>query len=195
MADLVLTPAEIAWIINDIDGHRLVRYPALNQRFSRDNKVTALAVVLAESGGNVDKKAGAKFGLAQIDMSGGQGTTRRAMFGLGTNEELTNPHVNLRVMAVLSVSGNNFGKWTTFAKGTYRQHMNTATDAFKKPVNPTKKIAAHDDQLAQEEWDEKGPGEQIMEWFGHGLYRVGLFVGGGVLIISAVVLAAKKGIK
>jgi hypothetical protein len=193
---LVLAPEEIAFIINEIDGTKLVKYPALNVRFVERMKPVALAIILAESGGDCDAHRDKppkdnSYGLAQINMIGGMGPQRRAAFGLAKNEDLFDPYINTRVMAVLAISGDNFKPWSTYTDGTYLKYIPTATVAMGKPKDPGSKVNKH----ATDEVGEQGAGDKLMNWVGHGLFRAALFVGGGAVLIGAIALAAKKGIK
>jgi Lysozyme like domain len=87
----------------------------------------AYAIAMAESGGNArahnPNPPDNSYGLFQVNMIGDLGPARRREFGLGSNNDLYNPSVNARVAYVLSGGGHNFGPWTTFTSGAYRQYM------------------------------------------------------------------------
>jgi hypothetical protein len=82
---------------------------------------TAIAVANLESGFDPGAKADdsddLSYGLWQINMKGSLGPSRRAKFGLASNEALYDPATNARVMAALSDNGKKWGAWTTFTTG------------------------------------------------------------------------------
>lgn len=87
----------------------------------------AVAVALAESGGNTNAHNGVppddSYGLWQINMLGSMGPSRRQQFGIGTNSELFEPAVNARAMHYISNGGQNWRAWTTYTRGTYLRFM------------------------------------------------------------------------
>lgn len=95
---------------------------------SGDSVVIAVAVSLAESGGNPRAHNAVppdnSYGLWQINMLGSMGPSRRAKYGLRSNDDLYDPATNARVMADLSNKGTNWRPWTTYTRGTYKIYLN-----------------------------------------------------------------------
>lgn len=101
----------------------------------RDKLAVAVAIALAESGGDTNAYNGKgmddSYGLWQINMIGAMGPVRRQQFGIGSNQELFNPAINARAMAFISAQGKNWTPWTTYTRGTYLTHMGRANEAVK----------------------------------------------------------------
>ena len=104
--------------------------------FSGDDLITAVAIALAESGGdpqayNPEQSAGAaqgrgSFGLWQIYL------TAHPEFA---GQNLLDPQVNAAAAyAVYSAAGNSFRPWSTFESGAYESHVAAVTQAM--PVTP-----------------------------------------------------------
>jgi hypothetical protein len=95
--------------------------------FSGDGLRTAMAVALAESGGNSGaenfKGKDLSYGLFQINMLGGMGPERRKKYGLSSNEDLYDPYINARVAFGESNGGRNWRKWTTYTSGKYQRYL------------------------------------------------------------------------
>lgn len=112
---------------------------ARNAGFSENQIPTAVAVALAESGG--DPRAHRKpsvpphrddsYGLWQINMLGGMGPERRKKFGLTSNEDLFNPVVNAKVAYLMS-GGSNFSAWSTYSGGKYKNYLNLVQKQLKE---------------------------------------------------------------
>lgn len=89
---------------------------------------TAFGIVMAESGGNPrahnpDRSTGDdSYGLAQINMLGAMGPSRRKQYGLRSNDDLFDPTVNAQVMYRMSGGGRDFSPWSTYKTGAYRRH-------------------------------------------------------------------------
>jgi hypothetical protein len=88
---------------------------------------TAVAVAMAESGGNATAHNPVgldnSYGLFQVNMLGGMGPDRRARYGLASNEALYDPATNARVAYLMSNGGTNWGAWTTYTSGKFRQFL------------------------------------------------------------------------
>lgn len=97
--------------------------------FSGDALVTAVAVAMAESGGNIkahNTNSGTgdnSYSLWQINMLGGMGPSRRKQFGLKSNDDLFNPVTNAKAAYALSGGGKSFKPWTTYTKGVYKKYV------------------------------------------------------------------------
>lgn len=85
--------------------------------FTGDRLRTAFAIVMRESGGNPaahNTNTGTgdnSYGLAQINMLGGLGPSRRKQFGISSDAQLLDPATNARAMYALSKGGRDFGAW------------------------------------------------------------------------------------
>lgn len=88
---------------------------------------------VGESGGNTTAHNPVppddSYGLWQINMIDGLGPARRALFRLKSNEELYDPRTNARAMAGISTFGLNFGPWSVYTRGTYRNNLDWARAA------------------------------------------------------------------
>lgn len=95
--------------------------------FAGDALVVAVAVALAESGGDPRAHNGVppddSFGLWQINMIGQLGVARRAQLGISTNEALYDPETNARAAYGIASGGTNFKPWTTYTGGRYQAFM------------------------------------------------------------------------
>lgn len=96
--------------------------------FTGANIDVAVAVALAESGGNPyahngDSSTGDdSYGLWQINMIGSMGPDRRKRFNLSSNADLYDPETNARVAHSLWKS-NGWSPWTTYTSGKYKKYM------------------------------------------------------------------------
>lgn len=90
---------------------------------------TALAIAMAESGGNArahNGNAGTgdnSYGLFQINMLGAMGPQRRTQYGLSNNDALFDPLTNAKVAYKLSNGGQNWDPWSTYKNGAYRRFL------------------------------------------------------------------------
>lgn len=98
--------------------------------FSGEALLTAVAVALAESGGNERKRNPVapddSYGLWQINMRGAKGPARRAQFNLKNDAELFDPATNARAAFAISNGGANWNPWTTYTSGAYKKHLGAA---------------------------------------------------------------------
>ncbi len=89
----------------------------------------AVAIGMAESGGNageVNNNPGTgdlSYGDWQINMLGGMGPSRRAQYGLSSNDALLDPYTNARVAYAMSNGGQNWSPWSTYGSGAYKQYL------------------------------------------------------------------------
>lgn len=104
---------------------------------SGQNLAIAVAVAIAESGGNPNahnaRPPDDSYGLWQINMLGSLGPQRRAALGISSNSQLFDPSVNARAMAMISSGGTNWKPWTTYTRGTYQLYMGRAQAAAGNP--------------------------------------------------------------
>jgi len=114
--------------------------------FTGNNLDIAVAVALAESGGNPQSHNAVppddSYGLWQINMLGGLGPDRRAKFNLKSNSDLYDPATNARV-AFGIWQGSGWKAWTTYTRGTYKKYydgtdesVDTTTTSDKPSLNP-----------------------------------------------------------
>lgn len=151
----------------------------------------AVAIALAESGGNTESHnpipPDDSYGLWQINMLGSMGPARRKQFGLSSNADLYNPATNARVMFSLSNGGANWKPWTTYTSGKYRMFMARGNAAAGNPASTgnggstgTVVPVGFSDTI-----------DGIKKAFdtltdAHTWVRVGLFIGGFVLLVIAL---------
>lgn len=99
--------------------------------FSGNDVNIAVAVALAESGGNPrahnPTPPDDSYGLWQINMLGSMGPDRRKRYGLSSNEDLYQPATNARV-AYGIWQGSGWKAWTTYTRGTYKRFMGSDAD-------------------------------------------------------------------
>lgn len=99
--------------------------------FSGNNLNIAVAVALAESGGNTQSHNSTppddSYGLMQINMLGSLGPDRREKFSLSANTDLYDPATNMRV-AYGIYKGSGWKAWTTYTRGTYKKFLNGTDD-------------------------------------------------------------------
>jgi hypothetical protein len=109
-----------------------IKQQAINAGFTGNDVNVAVAVALAESGGNArahnSKPPDNSYGLWQINMLGNMGPSRRKWFKISSNEELFDPATNAKAARMIKGS-SGWKAWTTYTRGTYLKHMNTAKQA------------------------------------------------------------------
>lgn len=91
---------------------------------------TAVAVALAESGGNAHAHNGTppdnSYGLWQVNMIGSLGPARRKEFHLDSDKELFDPDHNAKAAYAISGHGKSFEPWSTYTSGAYKKHLAAA---------------------------------------------------------------------
>lgn len=107
----------------------------------------AYAIAMAESSGNAHAHNGNadtgdnSYGLFQINMLGGMGPERRRRYGLSSNNDLYDALTNAKVAYAMSNGGRNWGPWSTYHNGDYRQYYGgsgaTVTSTGSYTVTPT----------------------------------------------------------
>ncbi|HKS45697.1 MAG TPA: transglycosylase SLT domain-containing protein [Amycolatopsis sp.] len=104
--------------------------------FRGEALTTAVAVALAESGGNTRAHNGTppdnSYGLWQINMLGSMGPARRHQFHLDSDKELFDPDENAKAAFAISSHGKSFGPWSTYTNGAYKKHLAEARKAAHK---------------------------------------------------------------
>lgn len=107
--------------------------------FRSDRLKLAFAIAKAES--NARPKAynppsnntgDNSYGIFQINMIGDLGPDRRNRYDLKRNEDLFDPARNARVAFQMSNEGKDWGAWTTYTGGKYKQFMKDADKAFQQ---------------------------------------------------------------
>lgn len=164
---------------------------------------TAVAIAWAESKGNAlahndNYKNGGRddsYGLWQINMLGSMGPRRRQLFGIKENDDLFDPRTNAKAMVQLWLNKNrSFRDWTTYNLGTYKLYIAQAREAVKgkEPfatgqgqVITTNFLTDFIDMVFG----------TLFDFLRQGFLRIAGFLGGAALIIGAIVLVAKRGVK
>lgn len=160
--------------------------------------VTAVAIILAESGGDAnahnDNPATRddSYGLFQINMYGDLRAERAERYGLRSTANLYEPKRNAEIAYDLfKRRGNTFGDWGTYNRGTYAKYVPRASRAVQSPDTQLPTIEGYIEGVIPD------PLRNIGELIGfitdkENWKRVGLFVGGGVAIVVGVMLWAKE---
>lgn len=92
----------------------------------------AYAIAMAESAGNARAHNGNantgdnSYGLFQINMLGAMGPERRRQYGLSSNESLFDPLTNAKVAFRMSHGGTNWGPWSTYGNGAYKNYYGSS---------------------------------------------------------------------
>jgi hypothetical protein len=157
-----------------------------------DILIKAVAIAWAESHGETTahnpKWPDDSWGLWQINMRGDMGVNRRRQWGLQGNAQLMDPTINAKAAHdVWAGAGRSFSPWSTFTNKAYIAHVPAARNAVTGGLqsDPTTDVGTVLGDLFQ----------PIFDFFKEGALRVGGFVGGAGLIVMAIVLIAKRGVK
>lgn len=103
----------------------------------RNAAVTAVAVALAESGGNsgaenVNNDGSKDIGLWQINSVHKSNPQIVALLaGRDFDDAMRDPQVNAGAMALISSQGTNWKPWVAFTNGSYEAFANRASSAVK----------------------------------------------------------------
>jgi hypothetical protein len=101
--------------------------------FRGQGLTTAVAVALAESGGNPKSHNATppddSYGLWQINMLGAMGPERREQYHLESDSDLFDPDTNAKVANSLSRDGKSWTPWSTYTNGAYKSHLTAARRA------------------------------------------------------------------
>jgi hypothetical protein len=110
-----------------------------NAGFRSDRLKTAFAVAKAESSGRPkaynppsNKTGDDSYGIFQINMIGDLGPDRRQRYDLKRDEDLFDPARNASVAFEMSNKGKDWGAWTTYTGGKYKEFLKDADKAFKE---------------------------------------------------------------
>lgn len=164
--------------------------------FTGDDVAIAVAVALAESGGNPrahNKNAATgdnSYGLWQINMIGGMGPERRKRFGLPNNEALFDPATNARVAYGLFKSRGSWRDWSTYNSGSYLRFMSRGKkvaggDGSALPSRPDTPIPDSIENTIYNVRDAISGLSAFVNWVTNrdNWVRVGMFVGGALLLV------------
>lgn len=183
----------------NVISDRMIAAYAIGVGFAGDDAVTAVAIALAESGGDASAHNGNVFtrddsyGLWQINMFGALERPRLTQFGIMTKVQLLDPGTNAKA-AYSIFQGQGFKAWSVWLSGAYRMHMTRAKAAVdtapKVVVNPPTgtQVGGKVTDLI----DSLNPLPGLMKWVQQGVVRIGGFVAGAILVILAVALYAKQ---
>ena len=115
-----------------------IKSVAAYKGFSGNDLNIAVAVAMAESGGNPNDHNTTppddSYGLWQINMLGDLGPPRRAALHLKTNDQLFVPAINAQAAAYIH-GQSGWGAWTTYTSGKYKDFMSQAVAAPVVPVS------------------------------------------------------------
>lgn len=164
----------------------------------------AVAIALGESGGNYFAHnkipPDDSYGLWQINMLGSLGPARRQQFGIDENKDLFDPGTNARAAhMVFAEAGNSFRPWSVYTSGSWMRHRAKALNA--KPENLPEGSWADNlipgtpgiDDLP----DIPNPLDEIQSVLSFitdadNWKRVALFIGGGVILVIALIALMDK---
>jgi hypothetical protein len=160
----------------------------------RGHVAIATAIAMAESNGDIlahnSKPPDDSYGLWQINMIGSLGPARRAQFGLKSNDELFNP-ANNAIAAKAIYNSGGWRPWSTYTNGAYKKYLEEAKKAAENPTKPAT-VQAGETNTKNFLTD---IADNFTAFLSEGAIRVAGFVGGAGLVVAAVVLLGKKGIK
>ena len=118
--------------MSHLNAEQIANY-AYRAGFRGHGLSTAVAVALAESGGNPKAHNGVppdnSYGLWQINMLGSLGPARRHQYHLKSNDQLFDPATNARVANSISSDGHDFTPWSTYTNGAYEKYLHKARTA------------------------------------------------------------------
>lgn len=110
--------------------------------FRGDRLKTAFAIAKAESSGRPkaynppsNNTGDDSYGIFQINMIDKLGPDRRQRYDLKRNEDLFDPARNARVAFEMSNKGKDWGAWTTYTGGKYKQFLKDADKALEQFKN------------------------------------------------------------
>src|SRR5882724_443536 len=175
---------------------------AIKPGFPRDQIPTAVAVAMAESGGKLtafnNRPPDLSYGLWQINMIGALGPERRAKFGISSNEALFGSAINAKAAKIIW-DGGGWNAWSTYKNGAYRAFIVVGTVAAMNPTD-TGDPTAGGTTNSSTSVDVGGKIPDILQNFIDAVIkalspfflRASGFVGGGILVVLAIVLYVKS---
>jgi len=159
--------------------------------FSGNDLNIAVAVALAESGGNTQAHNSTppddSYGLWQINMLGSMGPDRRKRFGLSKNEDLYDPATNARAAYGIFKSQGWSNGWTTYKSGKYKEFMSDTGTGTGSPGTEDQPVQANTDGGIV-----TGGLNALGANIFNAVQNVGGIVIGVVLIAGAIVLLAMQ---
>lgn len=175
-----------------------IKYFASQQGFTGGDLDTAVAVALAESGGNaanhtVDSDDDS-YGLWQINMKGSLGPSRMKQFGLKNANELLDPNVNAKAAHII-FSEHGWKAWGAYTNGSYKKFVAQATAA--KPVNNVGRTPAQESAFLATVRDDATPDSldvgSSLNAIGDTLFKgaagmTGVIVGIALIALAVVIL-------
>lgn len=128
-----------------------IKQLATNAGFTGDDVDIAVAVALAESGGDTQshntKPPDNSYGLWQINMYGDLGPERRRKYGLPDNETLFDPARNAMVAHHIQQE-SGWKAWSTYTTGKYKQFLDkSVADKVKDTVGSVSGISGIADSI------------------------------------------------
>lgn len=166
-----------------------------------ETAAVATAIAWAESGGNAlahnynVATGDDSYGLWQINMLGSMGPRRRQLFEITSNDKLLDPATNAAAMVKLWLNkGKSFRDWTgSYLNGKYLAFLPQARLAVKN----RQKFATKENAPTETTNFLTELGDAIFTPILDFLKSIGLrlagFIGGGVLLILAIVLYVRRG--
>ena len=119
----------------DVEIFAVAKAAGLNDKEAR----ILTAIALAESAGHANNRNFAhpdlSYGLWQINMLDEPdyklGESRRKQLGIASNEELYDPAVNARAMAMI-LRSQGLSAWSVYKNGSYRKFLRAAGEAMEQ---------------------------------------------------------------
>jgi len=197
-------------VADNIVSDKLIAAYALSAGFVADDAVTAVAIALAESRGNANAhnrnlfiRADA-YGLWQINMFGELEKKRLTEFGIVIKEQLFDPVINAKA-AYKVFQSSGFKAWQVWTTGSYRMFMSRAKTAVDGAGNivvggtPGATTSTQVGGKVGDLLDALNPlnmlqnfAKWLMDQLKPFVLRLAAFIGGGVMIILAIILFVRK---
>jgi hypothetical protein len=166
--------------------------------FTGDNVKIAVAVAMAESGGNPKAHNPVppdnSYGLWQINMLGSMGPARRKQFNLKSNADLFDPAINAKAAFAISSGGTNWKPWSTYTNGAYKKYLDGSVSTTGNGSS-TSQAGFFDD--AMDVADSIGDGVDILKDFANWItnpqswVKIAYGVGGVILVAIGLSLVAR----
>lgn len=178
-----------------------IKYFASQQGFTGNDLTTAVAVALAESGGNaashtVDSDDDS-YGLWQINMKGSLGPSRLKQFNLKNANELLDPNVNAKAAHIVFVE-HGWKAWGAYTNGSYKKFVTQAAsakavnNANRTPEQEAAAMAASRNDATPDGLDIGSSLNAIGDTLFKGASGIAGIVVGVVLIVLAVVILLRN---